>query len=376
MPDAYSIDNFGAILLVMTSSDGRLLSWDPAAVAGTLLTPIAGAPSGRFFVVTNERFVMVFGLVLAGQGNFYRFGWCGQEDYTDWNFASVSSTAGFYDLQPASPYITAMASKFGVIFFTAKQAFMAYYSGLPYVYSYQQIANNCTPWSPASMVQSTSQGLWMSEQGLWSFDGTSILPIPCPVFPWVLDSVDLGQVRQRAFAVHLSNFNEFWWFFPEVGNNFNTKCVIFNYKEGWWSQGRMKRSAGMTSSYTSYVIMADRTVAYQHELGDYYNGADLPWAETFNINITTGTRLVTVKQLIPDIGGDTDAINYSLFYRNSRSTGAPELQTPLVNIRPDGYVDFRTTGRDIRLRLQAIGPDIPYFTVGQHQIDVAPRGDR
>jgi hypothetical protein len=377
MPDAYSVDNFGAILLVMTSADGRFLSWDPAAVAGTLLTAVTGAPQGRLFVVTNERFVVVFGLVLAGVGNAFRFGWCDQEDYTDWNFADVANQAGFYDIQPSSPFITAIAGRYGVLFFTAKQAFILYYSGLPYVYSYTQIGDNCTPWSPNSLISTAAQTAWISEQGLWTFDGTNITPVPCPVMPWVLKTLDLGMVREYSFAVHVSNFNEVWWFFPETGNNYNTKCIIFNYKEGWWSQGQMQRSAGITSSYTAYVIMAKGAVAFQHELGNYYSAdAMLPFAETFNLNLTSGSRFVTVKQILPDLGGAADSPIHSLFYRNSRSQGAPELQTPLIATRPDGYIDCRTTGRDIRLRLQAQGPSVPFFTVGQYQIDSTVRGDR
>ena len=179
-----------------------------------------------------------------------------------------------------------------------------------------------------------------------------------------------------SFAVHVANYSEYWWFFPSLGKTKCNKCVIYNYKEGWWSQGRMSRSAGITSSYTANVIMADQTVAFQHELGNFYGHADLPWAETFGLNLTNGSKFVTVKQLIPDIEGSINSVNYSLFYRNSRTLGLAEQQTVPKLVRPDGYVDFRTTGRDIRLRIAAIGPDVPNFTVGQHQIDIAVRGDR
>jgi hypothetical protein len=375
MPDAYSMDNFGAILLVMTSSDSRLLMWDPAA--GGLMTQVAGSPTGRLMVVTQERFVIIFGLVdTTGAGFFYRWGWSDQENYANWAFSDVSSKAGFYDMQPSSPFVAAKAGKYGVVFFTAKQTFVATYSGLPYIYGYVQIADNCTPWSPQSIASTSGQTLWMSQQGLWSFDGTNVSPLGCAVRPWIDDDIDLGQVREVAFAVHASRFNEFWWFFPQNGNNYNTRCVIYNYKEGWWSQGRMQRSAGMTASFTSYTIMANNTVAYQHELGSFYGNADLPWAETYDLNLTNGSKLVTVKQLLPDIEGSISAITYSLFYRNSRALGTPEQQTPQLVIRPDGYVDCRTTGRDVRLRLQAQGPNVLPFVIGQHQIDIVVRGQR
>jgi hypothetical protein len=112
----------------------------------------------------------------------------------------------------------------------------------------------------------------------------------------------------------------------------------------------------------------------------------LPWAETFDLNLVSGAALITIKQMQPDITGDVNNIRYSLFYRNSRSvmpdpvTGAPvlvvEKQTPLKQVRPNGYVDFRTTGRDIRLRIELAGPQVNSVSVGQHLIDGVARGDR
>jgi hypothetical protein len=173
----------------------------------------------------------------------------------------------------------------------------------------------------------------------------------------------------------------------------------------------MTRSAGITASYTAHTIMADGVVAFQHEVvsanaGGFfyaYANCDPPFAETFDLNVAQGSRLVTVKQLLPDIevAGFTDPVatanavsqvGYSLFYRNSRSYGDPEIQTPFATVRSNGYVDLRTTGRDIRLRFDILSQpqqpptgnppstlpvtNVPPITVGQHEIDIVVRGDR
>ena len=143
------------------------------------------------------------------------------------------------------------------------------------------------------------------------------------------------------------------------------------------SQGTMSRSAGITASFTAQTIMADGTVAFEHELGNFYGHADLPWAQTFDLNLTSGAQLITVKQMMPDIEGvGITNVKYSLFYRNSRSAGAPEVQTTPIPVRSDGYVDFRTTGRDIRLKLEVAGAPVLPFTVGSHLVDAVPRSDR
>ena len=378
LPPVYSVDNFGALLLVMASSDGRLLWWDPAAAAGTLLTQVTNAPPARCFVVTPARFVMLFGALTAdGYGSARRFCWSDQGDPTNWNFASVVSQAGFLDVEPASPIVTAHAGRSGwVIFFTAKKAYRAQYLGLPYVYDYEPLADDCCPRSPQSIATTSSSIMWQSEQGSWTFDGTSINPVPCPIRSWILDDIDDMQSRFQAAAAHLGAFNEFWWFFPQNGQTYNTRAAIYNYREGWWSQCQMPRSAGATSSYTSSAIFADGQQAYRHESGQYFVDCDLPWADTFSLNLQSGGRLTTVKQMIVDLDGDPTNLRYQLYYRADRLGNSPEMITPPQRIRGDGYVDFRTTGRDVRMRCSVVGPQVPRFTLGQHLIDLAQRGDR
>ena len=300
----------------------------------------------------------------------------------------VTNQAGFLDIEPASPIVAAIAPRHGTVFWTATTAHLSQFQGLPYVYNYIWLADSCTPWSPESAVTTSSMLLWMSQQGMFSFDGTNIMPVPCMVRSWIDDDVDFSNVREMACAVHVSDFNEFWWFFPQKGQPYNTRCVIYNYKEQWWSQARLSRSAGVTASYTTNTIMADGLTAYRHEIGTVYPAnVPLPWAESFDLNVTPDGRLITIKQMIPDIkaldaadsNGATAAITnlrYSLFYRNSRSLGAAELQTAPRSVRTDGYVDFRTTGRDVRLKIGVAGPNVLPITVGNHLLDAAQRGDR
>jgi hypothetical protein len=264
-----------------------------------------------------------------------------------------------------------------VLFFTAKKSYVVRFLGLPFVYDYEELNDDCTPRSPQSITTTSSTIVWFSEQGTWTFDGTSISPIPNPIRAWVLDDIDPLASRFQAACAHLGAFNEVWWFFPQLGQPYNTRAVIYNYREGWWSQcSNMPRSAGITSSYTSSAIFADGQQAYRHESGAYFADCDLPWADTFSLNLASGGRLTTVKQLIVDLDGDPANLQFQLYYRKSRLGSAVEQITPPQRIRSDGYVDFRTTGRDIRMRCSVIGPTAPRFTLGQMLIDIAPRGDR
>jgi hypothetical protein len=121
--------------------------------------------------------------------------------------------------------------------------------------------------------------------------------------------------------------------------------------------------------------MADGFSVYQHELGNAYSVGP-PWAETFDLNLANGVRLVTVKQVMPDVKGDVGNVQFQFFTRMSRS-GIPEVLGSPLQIRPDGYVDTRLTARGIRMRISTINQTIINpFTVGQHLVDFAIRGDR
>jgi hypothetical protein len=376
---------------------GAQLTFSNLAVVQPPASGRGPVPHGRCFVVTPERFVMIFGSVNDGTaggtsgGGPRRFAWCDQENPGAWDYSNVTSQAGFLDIEPASPIICALATRVGVIFWTGKKVYTSRFLGLPYVYNSTELADGTTPWSPQSMTTTSALTLWFSEQGMFSYDGTSIVPVPCLVRPWIDDDIDPIAVRELSFAAHLGEFSEWWWFFPELNSPFNTKAMVYNYKEGWFSQCRLSRSAGITSSYTSHPIFADDFVAFQHEVGVTYASANmpvqLPFAETFDLNLLGGSRLITVKQMIPDVEAldapdDASTANaignlrYSIFYRNSRSLGSPELQSPPRPVRSDGYVDFRQTGRDIRLRIDMASSVIQPFTLGQHLIDAVPRGDR
>jgi hypothetical protein len=387
IPDCWSVDNFGQILLIMSSVDGRLLEWDPSATTGTVLTQTTGSPSGRCFVVTQERFVIIYGMYNDGTtdihgnpdgGSARRFGWCNEEDRNAWDFSNVDSQAGFLDIEPASPIICAENGRFGVLFFTAKKAYVTRYIGLPYIHDYLELADDCTPYSPASVTSTSYVILWMSQQGMFSFDGVNITPIACTIRTWIDDDIEVANAREQACIGHVGNFNEVWWFFPQKGQLFNTRVAIYNYKEQWWSQGQMSRSACVTSSYTQQPIMADGTVAFEHELGSVYGNADPPWAETFDLNLVNGAKFVTLKQVIPDLREAAQAaeVQFQFSSQRTRSQGDPEVWTTPVPIRQDGYVDARVTGRDIRMKISCIGPQIVPFTLGQHLVDIVVRGDR
>lgn len=375
----YYLDNWGEDLLAMTGTDGRLLRWSPSDPPGTKAAAVTGAPIGnRVFVVTPQRHVILFG---AG-GQFNREAWCSQENIEDWNYASVTNTAGFYDIEPASPIIAASKAGDEIIFFTAAgDVFVNRYIGIPYIYSYEKIGNGSVPISPNSIEDTPIGCIWPTFNGFWKYDAGNMVPVKCNVWTWITKDANATTSRFNAATVAVNTFSEIWWFFPSAGKIENDHYVIWNYKEGWWSVGRLKRTCGASSTYTDFPLMSDGSNVFQHESGNFYQlGADeeLPWVETFSININSGTLLSTFWQMLPDIEGNSDALGFQLHYNIPRTGAsfAANMQSEVEYVTEDGYVNFRDTGRDFRLRISQLINGSDPWTMGQSQLDIRPRGGR
>lgn len=372
----YTLDNWGEDLLIMTSTDGRLLRWKPSTPT-VVAAVVPNAPlANRTFTVTAERHVVLYGM--GGIPN--QFGWCDEEDIEDWNFATVASKAGKYLVEPASPIVSARRTRGGIIFHTARKAYIINHIGLPFVYNYDELTDGGTPISGASIVDTAGGTFWPSASGFWTFNGTSVQPVPCPVWNWISNDVDQVYTRYEGCAVDITTRNEIWFFFVGKGERYNTRYVVYNYVERWWAMGKMARSCGYSPSYTAYPMLSDGFSVYKHESGDFYPGSpEAPWAETFAINMGGGAGISTITQMVPDIGGEADTVSFKLYYSIQRSTNSNQVAEKVSaakKMRADGWVDFRSTGRDFRLRIESDATKRSRWTFGNTEFTIKARGGR
>lgn len=374
IPPSYKLDNWGENLLAMTSTDGRLLQWDPNTPSVKAVAAPGAPVNNRTFVVTPQRHVLLFG---AG-GSFNHIQWCDEEDLTNWSLVDITSKGGDYSLQPASAIVTAEMSGADIVFFTAgNNAYVINYLGLPYVYGFEQFNSDAVPMSPKAVINTPMGAIWASTDGFWYFSGNSAVSLVCPVWSWVDDQIDYQLARSRADFVIIPSYSELYFFFPAVGSEVNNRYVVFNYKDGWWATGNMQRACGVKSIYTGYPVMSDGVSVFQHEYGSSYSllpGEDLPWARTFNINFAGGSNLLTVGRMIADVGGaDTSDLTFSLDYNIERSGARTPMNSgekPLVG----GYVFFRDSGRDFRMTIKQNSPIVKDWTMGDNILETVPRG--
>jgi hypothetical protein len=371
---AWTANNWGQNLLVMWSYDGRLFQWNPNT-PGTPLVAVTGAPtSNRQFVITPERHVMLFGM----GGNFGDFGWCSQEDITDWNFSSITNTAGMYTVDPLSPIVAARLSAAGVLIFTPSMTHVVDYVGLPYVYRIRPVGKVPIPISASSTASIPDGVIWISVEGFWLWNGTTADIIPCPLWDSISARMDFGRTVREASVVTIASRGEIWWFWVDssIDATKTSRYVALDYRSKVWMPGYMSRTCGLAFGNDRNPIMSDGAKVWKHEVGLIYPEAlFMPYLESQTLNVAGGEKWMTISKILPDIMGDRTALGFRLAMNNDRTTYSSQIYSTQRAVNGHGWVDIRETARDCRLRIDMI-KNADWSTIGPIIFDVKPRGKK
>jgi hypothetical protein len=367
---------FDGTYVVTTTATAKIFTYahvtaDATSSGGTSTNP-AVPTNNRGVIVTPERHVVCFGC----DGESRRVGWSGQEDYTEWNFSSATTTAGFIDLDTQSKIVMAAKVREGTLIFTEEEVWLMKYIGLPYIYGFERIGFGCGLIAPKAFATFSGRCIWMSTNGFWIFDGGYVKPLPSDVSNYVLQDMDPAAGLLYTHGSENGTFNEVWFWYPSTGNSVPDQYVCYNYMEGWWALGAMTRTAASPSGIYPYPIASDGdNYLYYHENGWTAAGASLigyRYAETGSLNLANGENLMTVKQAITDSGYGYASTELT-FYASTTPEAAETTAGPYTP-RSSGYTDIRVTGREVRYRVEAT-EDAPW-SVGDIRLDLTPRGKR
>jgi hypothetical protein len=371
----FTLDNFGDSLLAMTSADGRLLRWDPNTAAAVAVQ-VPTSPIARFFVVTPERHVITF----QNGDIFNRFDWCSQEDIEDWDMASTTNSAGFYEMEPASPFISGTTTRGGTIAFTPVGVYFIRYLGAPYFYTYEFLGHFNAPVANGALVKLADSCAWYATDGFWQYDGQTIKALKCDILDYIQRSIDPIWQFRRTHGLFIGTQSEVWWFYPARDQTENGLYVSWNFQEDWWAMGQLGRTCGTPGSSLTYPLMSDGTNLFYHEKGlFYYDAPALPYAQTAAIQIADGARQATMRKGLVDTRAPAEDVMFRIGARDDRisnGTSKPDISKLLPVRKNGGKLDFRVTGRDIYVRIESQRSGVQPWTFGKFMAEVYPRGRR
>lgn len=379
-PVSFSIDNWADDLLFGSSADGRVFVAD-VKTAGAVPYVCPNAPVLiQAFLTTEEHSLMCFG----GDGFPNRCAWSDQNNREGWDYTRVEGQAGFFDLDGAGTILSARRVPGGILVFTVTSVWLCTYLGAPNYYGFRKLAEHIAPLSPQAITVANGKAFWISRRGFWKYEGGAVSPLPSTLGIEPFEEIDQYNAPRRVCSGFNSAYPEIWWFYPTKGQNSdnpeNDKYIIYNFLDGWWADGPLKRSFYTSSPIDGVPLAGDAFGnVYQHEIGYLAEGqprTGTVWAEAGNVSFDDGDRLFTVTALQAD-GRRTpqtppQAVRFT--FTGTRARGGPTVPLGAWNVRKDGWVDARFTAKDFGFRVDGL-VDAPW-SVGALNFTVKARGGR
>jgi hypothetical protein len=239
---SWSFDMFGEVLLGQFSYNGLLYKYDRTA-GDSLLTLVAGAPTGRAICVSDERHVFMFGC--DGKPGFVR--WSNREDYTVWT-PLATNRAGGYEVPVRSPFQCGVRVRGQVLGLTKTEVFAFTPLNNANVYARDRVSTEGGVIGPrAIQVVTDNQGetaYWMGATDFFAYDGL-VRTLDCELRDYVFNDINLGEGAKVSAGLN-TQFNEVWFFYCSKASSEVDRGVIYNYGDGTWSKATIARRAGRT----------------------------------------------------------------------------------------------------------------------------------
>src|SRR5439155_15206075 len=332
--DTWAFDNFGEILVAVSTADGKVYSATPNAQ----LTQVTNSPTGcRAVCITAERFV--FALGASSDPRLVQ--WPSQATLTTWT-PTAGNSAGSFPLQTSGRLMAGVACGRETLLWTDSDLWGAQYIGGPLYFSFQPRGDQCGLLGPNAWAVVGSTAFWMADGKFFSYAG-AVRELPCAVQDFVFADLNKTQ-KAKIAAVTLSQFNEVIWFYPSVAQSGleNDSYVKVNTNTGEWDIGKLARAAGCdVHPFSQPLMLAPDGRLYSHETGNDRQG-QAAYLESGPLEIGDGDRVVLVEQMLPDekVSGQVTAT----FYAADTPEAAETVSGPYTVKR---RTDVRFSGRQI-----------------------------
>lgn len=362
----WSMDPWGDRLVACASHDKKIYEW-----AGVLATPaaqVAGSPLARSIVVTAERVLMALGTTSDRD-----IDWSDIGVNTDWT-PSATNAAGGVTLQTDGALIAGVRVRKGTLIMTTTDAWLATYVGQPDIYLFEQVEKGCGLFG-ALAIQSTPGGtFWLSQSSFFRYEGAQIRPLPCDLQDYVFGDINLDQASQFSSG-HNSAFGEVYWWYCSAGSTTIDRCVSYNYRENHWAMhpSLLRTCWEEAGVFRRPMAVSTAGALYEHESGWTNNGTAITtgrYAKSGPVEMGSGDQIMECSQLVPD----EKTVGQLQFIAETRYT--PEDPAPRTwgPFPATAYTDFRVTGRQMALTLQATAD--ADFRFGTQRLDATPGGRR
>jgi hypothetical protein len=312
----WTLAPWGEDLLAVSPDDGKLRQWVSASGTSVIAVTVANSPACKAVCVTPKRFV--FALATDDPRTV---SWCDQEDNEDWT-PSNTNQAGSFPLQTAGRLMCGCSVEGVTLFFTDLDVFAAQYIGGTLIFSFDKVGDQCGAISRQSVAPfGNGQSAWMSDSGFWQWNGSGAVPLPCTIMDYIRTDINLLQ-KSKFFATVNSPDYEIEWRYCSSSSVEIDRCVVWNYRDNYWTIGRAARTCGADkgAGFQYPTLISIDGFIYDHEIGWDYGGMSTR-AKTGPMEIGNGDNIMHILGLYPDEATSGDAVVSFTVRRNPDDPG-------------------------------------------------------
>jgi len=412
----WTLDNFGENLIACpralsiyrwVTSSGFTSDATRTAVRMEKLSEADGAnlvPTKALAVTVSEidRHLIVLGCDPINDGGTARTGvmdpmliaFSDQENDLEFE-PKLTNTAGSLRLSSGSTIIGSIKNRQETVIFTDTAVYSMQFIGPPLTFSVNLINEGSGLIGPKASVNGPTGIFFASKTGFYSYTG-AVRALPCTVQDYIFNDIDLGQAFKAFMGIN-SEFDEMWFFYPsaEDATGEVSRYSIYNYVDGSWSIGKLKRyawqDAGVddkpVSSFFSDDISSGRLYEHENGFDDDNSAMTNVFLQSSSIDISSGNRFSFVKKLIPDVEfiqdtriSSTPTMNIELqtksFPNRDRETDADNI----VSVgETTGVLHVRARERALSLKFTSDDetPRMGFkWQLGTTRLDLVPSGGR
>jgi hypothetical protein len=325
--------------------------------------------NNRAMIVTAERHLMLIGY----GGDPKAIAWSSQENYSDWDFASVTNTAGFLPIKSSGHLISAVSVQDGILVFSDNEAFLVSYQGQPFIYGQQRVGTDLALLSPNTVATYLGRAAWMGKTGFYNYQNGQISPLPC----------DISDIFERLTPIYSSLvscgganglFTEVWWSVALDGSTVPNYTIHWNYVSNVWSISKIGRTAIAPAGVYRFPVMADTSNnVFQHESGWTAGGASRVgtiWAESSALSDGLHTNVLLNIECDSGHGYNSTQIKV---YTRPKHDAAETINGPYVP-QPNGLTPTRCGGQDMRIRVESTQDGL--WSIGKLSANIRQAGSR
>ena len=223
----WSIVQFGNSILA--SDNASKIQYITVGGASTFADAAANAPVAKYLTIVRD--FVVCGNLDSGT-NANKIQWSDINDFTDWTSGGASQS-DFQVIADGGTINGLTGGEFGLVLMEQAIVRMSYI-GSPFFFQFDVLTRNLGCIEGGSVTQSGNVTYFLSDNGFYSCDGTTITSIGNEkVDRYFFDNMNISQIDTMTAAVDPVK-KLIIWNYPNISNG--RSLLIYNYQVKKWSQ--------------------------------------------------------------------------------------------------------------------------------------------